>query len=155
MAEVDPEAQLLSYAEALADDIDGVIYGWVVHSVERVMSAWAGHVPADLRAAAGEVAQQARAEVGPAVRRLLLADVDTQQTTPLALLRAAVRYPTAVLQAAGVPPVERDDFARRAFPDDLYGLAPASFADVDPALAEPGLAWGAAKAFVHKRRHQR
>jgi hypothetical protein len=40
------------------------------------------------------------------------------------------------------------------FPDDDYGLTPASFADIDPALAEPGLAWGAAKAWVHRRRHQ-
>ena len=25
--------------------------------------------------------------------------------------------------------------------------------EIDPALSEPGLAWGAAKAFEHKRRH--
>jgi hypothetical protein len=49
--------------------------------------------------------------------------------------------------------VERDPFAERAFPDDLYDLSPASFADVDPELAEVAITWGAAKAFVHKRRH--
>ncbi len=84
---------------------------------------------------------------------LLKADIDDQRTTPLALLRTAVRYPTEVLRAAGVPPVERDPIQTRLLPDDLYDLSPASFADVDPALAEPGMVWGAAKALAHRRRH--
>lgn len=112
-------------------------------------------MPDDVRAAAAGAAEQARADVGPAVRELLLRDVDAQHTTPLSLLRNAVTYPTAVLEKAGVPPVERDEFARRAFPGDVYDLTPATLADVDQSLAEPGLAWGAAKAFVHRRRHQR
>jgi hypothetical protein len=64
-----------------------------------------------------------------------------------------VRYPTAVLLQAGVPPLERDEFDERVFPDDLYGLTPASFADIDPALVEPAVTWGAAKAWEHLRRH--
>ena len=67
---------------------------------------------------------------------------------------AAVRYPTAVLEAAGVPPVVRDEAAEELFPDDRYDLIPASFADLGADLAEVGLYWGAAKAFEHKRRHQ-
>jgi hypothetical protein len=70
------------------------------------------------------------------------------------LLRAAVRIPTGVLAAAGVAPVDRDDFARRNFPDDPYDLTPASFADVDESLREPGLVWGAAKAHVHLARRR-
>jgi hypothetical protein len=84
---------------------------------------------------------------------LVALDIDDQRSTPLTLLRAAVRYPTEVLQAAGVPPVERDPIQIRLLPDDLYDLSPASFADVDPALREPGLMWGAAKALAHRRRH--
>jgi hypothetical protein len=88
------------------------------------------------------------------VRELLAADIDEQRTTPLAILRgAALRYPTSVLHAAGVPPVVRDRAAEELFPDDLYDLVPASFADLDPSLADAGLRWGAAKAFEHKRRH--
>ena len=49
---------------------------------------------------------------------------------------------------AGVPAVVRDEFAERAFPGDVYDLAIASFADLDTALHEPGLVWGAAKAHV-------
>jgi hypothetical protein len=59
-----------------------------------------------------------------------------------------------VLRAAGVPPVVRDEHQERLFPEDVYDLAPANFADVDPALAEVGLAWGAAKAFEHLQRHK-
>ncbi len=52
-------------------------------------------------------------------------------------------------------PLARDAFARRQDPDDVYDLMPASFADIDPALAEPGLVWGAAKAHVHLARRRR
>ena len=48
----------------------------------------------------------------------------------------------------------RDDQQVHLFPDDDYDLAPANFADVDPSLAEPGLTWGAAKAYVHLQRHK-
>jgi len=64
-----------------------------------------------------------------------------------------VRYPTEVLRAAGARPVARDPIQVRLLPDDVYDLSPATFADIDPALAEPGLMWGAAKALEHRRRH--
>ena len=92
--------------------------------------------------------RRAAVDVGGQVRALLEQDVDEQATGPLAIVRTAVRYPTEVLQAAGVPPTVRDEFAERAFPDDRYGLAPAAFADLDPALHEPGIVWGAAKVHV-------
>jgi hypothetical protein len=142
-----------TYALALADGIDAVLATWVVRSVATIVTAWSGEVPVEVAVAAEEAGQRARAEVGGAIRDLLAADIDDQRTTPLALLRTAVRYPTEVLRAAGVPGVERDRFAEEAFPDDDYDLSPASFADIDPSLADPGLAWGAAKAFAHKRRH--
>ena len=86
---------------------------------------------------------------------LLSTDVDQQQTNPLSVLRSAVRHPTAVLHAAGLPRVHRDEFAERAFPADIYGLSPATWADVDPSLQEPGLIWGAwkAKTVLDRRRN--
>ena len=48
----------------------------------------------------------------------------------------------------------RDQFANSSFPDDVYGLVPATWADVDPSLHEIGITWGAAKAFVHKARRR-
>jgi hypothetical protein len=133
-------------AGALAEAVVAALPGWVERCVR---SRWP-----DADAASVQGAQEAAVrEVGGAVRALLAADVDEQWTTPLALLRDAVRYPTAVLHAAGVPPVARDPFAVDRFPDDAYDLTPASFADVDPSLADVGLVWGASKALAHKQRH--
>lgn len=142
-----------AYAAALADGIEAALPRWVRRCVATLMTAYAGAVPPAVAEAADQASQRAVDEVGPAIRHLLAADVDTQRTTPLALLRAAVRYPTEVLVAAGVPAVRRDRFVEAAFPEDLYDLSPATLADVDPSLAEAGLAWGAAKAFEHRRRH--
>jgi hypothetical protein len=135
-------------AQALADAIDAALPGWV----EACVTARSGGRPAGADAAtAGE---RARAEIAPRVRALLAQDVDEQRSTPLAILREAVRFPTEALRAAGVPPVERDDFARERFPDDDYDLTPATFADLGPQVFEAGITWGAAKAWVHKERHK-
>lgn len=143
------DAELLAgFASALADAVDAAIGPWVVRSVAAVADAWEPGLAPRLVPAATAAGEQAARDVGSRVRALLEADVDQQPTGPLALLREAVRYPTAVLAEAGVPPVARDEFAVRAFPEDAYGLSPAAFADVDPTLHEPGLVWGAAKAHV-------
>lgn len=141
------------HATALADAVEVALPGWVERSVTRTLAAAGDEVPPDVEAAAAEAGRRAREEVGLALRTLLEADIDDQRTTPLSLLRGAVRYPTAVLREAGVAPVERDPIQARLFPDDVYDLTPATFADVDPALAELGLVWGAAKAFAHLQRH--
>ena len=142
------------HATALADAVEVALPGWVERSVTRIMAAWLGRPPdAGVVEAAREAGRRAGAEVGAQVRALVAADIDDQWTTPLSLLRAAVRYPTAVLADAGVPPVERDPFREKLEPGDLYDLSPATFADVDPSLAEPGMVWGAAKALAHRRRH--
>ncbi len=142
------------HAADLLAGVDAALARWVVRSVARIMTAWAGHVPADAARAAEDAGQEARAATVPELRSLLDTDVDAQRETPLTIIRSAVRFPTAVLRDAGVPPVERDPFEVRAFPDDAYGLTPASFADVSPELADLGIAWGAAKAMEHRRRHR-
>jgi hypothetical protein len=153
----EPEARLAELANALVDGLVAALPGWVEKCVSRVADAWSGdpagdtvEVPAKQLADAG---RRAADEVGERLRVLLAADVDEQWTGPLAVLRDAVRFPTDLLRAAGVPPVDRDGDAVRMFPDDLYDLTPSSFADLHPDLQGPGLAWGAAKAFVHRRRH--
>ncbi len=85
---------------------------------------------------------------------LLDTDVDTQRTNPLSVLRSAVRHPTALLRQAGIPEVRRDDFAVRSFPADVYNLNPATWADIDESLVEPGVIWGAwkAKTVLDRRR---
>ena len=149
----DGEAELRAHAEALAGAIAVAIPGWVVRCVDRVFRAGSGPTPAAVLEAAGAAGREAAADIGPRVAALLARDIDDQTTTPLALVREGTRFPTTVLRDAGVRPGARDDVDRVMFPDDVYGLAPASFADVDPALGELGMNWGAAKAWVHRRRH--
>lgn len=133
-------------AQALADAVDAALPGWVEAAV-------AEHLDEPAPPEAAEAGARARAALVPRLRSLLANDVDDQRTTPLAILREAVQYPTEVLRAAGVPAVERDDYALERFPDDDYGLTPATFADFGPEVGETGIAWGAAKAWVHKKRH--
>lgn len=139
---------LRGYALVLADGIEAALGPWVERCVARVADAWRPGLAAELADVAAEAGRAATAEVAPRVRALLLADVADQATGPLAVVRGAVAHPTAVLAAAGVPPLVRDAFAERAFPEDAYDLAPATFADLAPELHEPGLVWGAAKAHV-------
>ena len=154
-AKSDDVAALAAYGQTLADGIEAALPGWVERGVERLLVAYRGSVTSDERAAAAAAGVAAQAEVGPQVRELLALDPDEQRAGPLALLRAAVSYPTSVLRDAGVPPVVRDEFAERQFPDDVYDLMPAAFGDLDPDLQETGLVWGAAKAHVHLSRRRR
>lgn len=77
---------------------------------------------------------------------LLATDPDEQRANPLAVVRAALQVPTEFLLQAGAQPVARDEFSQQANPDDLFGLAPATWSDIDPRLHQPGLEWGAWKA---------
>ncbi|HEX6237082.1 MAG TPA: hypothetical protein VFZ68_07800 [Acidimicrobiales bacterium] len=150
------DAQALAgHADALADAVEEVIPRWVDRSVREVLAAQGIAVDAGLDDRIGAAARTARDEGSRRIRSLLTTDVDEQAGTPLTILRSLVRHPTAVLRAAGARPVARDEFTERAFPDDIYDLSPASFADVDPALHEPGIVWGAAKAHVHLARRRR
>jgi hypothetical protein len=149
----DREEALRRYAGELADAVDQAIPRWVERVVRAVLDAQGIAVDAAMASRLEEAAGAARAAGAPRVRALLETDIDQQPTTPLTLLRDLVPFPTEVLRSAGARPVARDEFRQRSFPDDIYDLAPASFADVDPALHEPGLAWGAAKAYVHLGRH--
>ncbi len=146
------DEKLAAFASALADGIEQALPRWVESRVERVLVLSTGVADEDVMAEARAAALVAQVEVSPEVRALLARDIDDQPTNPLAIVRMAVRFPTEVLRAAGVPTLARDVFVERQFPDDVYNLAPASFADIDPSLRDIGLAWGAAKAHVHLRR---
>jgi hypothetical protein len=137
--------QVTEMAQALADAVEAALPRWVEDAVVRR----AGRSLPEAQAAGA----QAAADVVPRLRALLATDIDAQRTNPLAILREATRYATEVLRAAGVAPVERDDFQRDRFPDDAYDLVPVSFADLGPEVAEAGIAWGAAKAWTHRQRH--
>lgn len=133
-------------AVLLADRAIAELPGWVERCVVKTCER-AGVAAAGLGEQARAAGKRCAAEIGPPLRDLLATDVDEQQSTPLSVLRRAVRFPTQVLADGGVPVPERDEFDTERFPDDPYGLTPASFADIDPELGPIGITWGAAKAF--------
>ena len=150
------DAEALSrYATALADRIDEAIPRWIDRSVRRVLADQGIAVEEVVADRIDDAGRAARDDGGRRVRALLSTDIDAQAGNPVAVLRSLVPHATAVLASAGARPVARDEFSVRHFPDDVYDLTPASFADVDPALHEPGLVWGAAKAHVHLARRSR
>ena len=142
-------AALARHADALADAVVAALPGGVERTIADRYREWSGEDPSHALQAAGRVAATATVDdlEGP-LRELLAQDVDAQRSNPLAVVRRAVVWPTAVLRAAGVPPVVRDAHAEKLFPDDDYDLTPGSFGDLDPDVQEPGLVWGAAKAHV-------
>ena len=141
------------YSAALIDAVERAVPGWVERCVRAVATAQRISLDgADARVR--EAAEATRVEVVGRLRVLLDTDVDEQRSNPLDVLRRSVHHATAVLRELGAEPVRRDEFAERVFPDDVYGLSPAAFADVDEALTEPGIIWGAwkAKTVLSRRR---
>lgn len=147
----------------LAQAVVAAVPGWVRQLVQSLLEAWqqAGGEPTEGSPAASavldradEAGEFAAAMLEGELGRLLGADVDDQWTTPLALVRQVVSYPTSVLSEAGVPPVDRDRFVEQRFPDDPYGLTPASLGVLGPEVAEQAMAWGLAKAVAHRSRHR-
>jgi hypothetical protein len=142
----DPAEALLAAAAAVAPD-------WL----RRITTdaAAAGGVDGDaLGGSLQALVESESARLLVALRDLLVTDVDLQTTNPLSLFRAAVAEPTRLLQSVGATPPALDRFTAERFPEDVFGLGPATWADVDPSLHEPGLRWGAWKAMTVLRRRR-
>jgi hypothetical protein len=151
--EPDPDTMLADLGAELAARVSAAVPGWVVRCVDGLLPP--AQPDRDRVMVAAEAAgERAGAQVASDLRVLLTADVDAQRSTPLEVVRAAVVFPTEVLADAHVSPGPRDRFAAERFPDDPYGLSPASLPALDPALGELAIAWGAAKALAHRHRHR-
>jgi hypothetical protein len=137
----------------LLDVLDAVVPSWLRRCVERAVTA-AGRDVAELESALTEMVDREAPRIVAQLEQLLMTDVDEQRSNPLSVLRAAIAAPTALLEAYGVPALARDRFASESFPDDVYGLGPATWSDVDDRLAEPGVVWGAWKAMTVLRRRR-
>jgi hypothetical protein len=150
--------RLAEASDAIVLGVQRELPGWVQRQVAFILDAW-GRLDAAARAeadrAARDAGQDATARVVARLRKLFAADPAAQAATPLEIVRSAYREPTAVLEAAAIPPVERDGFDERAWHDDRYGLVPRTLGDLgDPELAPLMLAWGMAKAAVLRARAQ-
>ena len=152
MAETEHEAALLAeHAAGLGDLLVDIVPAWVDHAL-RVRSPHETD-PAALQAASRRVVESAQTTTLPAIVRLLDADIDEQWSSPLDIVRSLVPVITGELDGLGAQVVARDPGTIDMYPDDRFALIPATFADIHPDLHQPGLAWGAAKAHIHLRRH--
>lgn len=148
------ELDIETVAMALLEAVVEATPSWVSRSVGEIVAAQ-GLAVDDIHVErvvdAGERAQR---YVETNLGALLRTDIDQQRTTPLTIVRDAARFPVEVLHAAGAREVHRIDVDRWAFPNDPFGVTPASLADMGPVVHEAGIAWGAAKAHVHLRRRR-
>ncbi len=154
--DVDALALLAQAGDAIVAGVDGALAAYLEAGARRVLDAWDRLDPETRHAADEELhaaADAASERVVGELRGLFAADAAEQRSTPLQIVRTAVREPTAVLAAHGVPHVVRDQFAERSWPDDVYGLAPHTLDDLGVEDLGPlHLAWGMAKARVLQAR---
>jgi len=147
---------LADASDAIVEGVGRTMPGWVESSVARILDAWGKADDATRTKVAQDAVvagRAAAARVTGELRALLALDAAEQRMTPLEIVRTAVREPTEVLERAGVPPVVRDAFEERAWPDDRYGLVPRTLGDLgDADLGPLQLAWGLAKTKVLRAR---
>jgi hypothetical protein len=153
-------ARLHEAGDAVTHGVAAQLPGWAVAQVERILDAW-GRADADTRARAHagalDAGDRAATRVVAALTALLGQDAASQTATPLEVVRSSYREVTEVLVDAGVPPVEREEFDERAWPDDRYGLVLRTLSDLrtrpdDEDLGPLLLVWGMAKAAVLRAR---
>ena len=124
---------------------------WAQHLLHKSLDRQAAVISDEqLNAVIAEVV----ALVSQGLNELLATDPEQQRTNPLTVFRRATAPITALLTELGRPPASRDEFEQRSFPDDIYGLYPATWSDISEAMVEPGLEWGAWKAAVIITRHR-
>lgn len=149
-------ALLAETGAAIVDAVAREAPGWVIASVVRLLGAW-GRADDATRAraieAAGPAGAAAAGRVCGTLGELLATDPSEQRSTALEIVRTLYREPTEILVAAGLPPVVRDPFDERSWPEDRYDLVPRTLGDLgDPDLGPLHLAWGMAKAQVLRAR---
>ncbi|MCU1491103.1 MAG: hypothetical protein JWM85_2508 [Acidimicrobiaceae bacterium] len=149
----DPGELLAAFGEELFVLLTAALPAFIERSVATRLQQAFGQLGPTGAEEAAEAGRAAAADVLPRLRQLLSTDVDLQRETPLGLVRRAIPHATAVLRHAGVPEVRRDRFSEERFPDDVYALMPANLGVLGDEVGEAAIAWGAAKAMTHRRRH--
>ncbi len=152
MAESEHEAAMLAeHAAALLELLNEKLPHWVDQVVRDRAPADAD--PRAVQDAVARIVQGPQTATTADLNRLLTTDIDQQWSSPLELVRSLIPVITHELDRLGAIAVGRDAGTVEMYPDDRFALTPATFSDIDPDLHLPGLAWGAAKAHVHLRRH--
>lgn len=140
--------------EDLRAAVGAAVPSWLERIVGGVLATQQitpeGSFPQDFQA----MAERTSRFVDTGLETLFAADPDEQRGTPLGVLRAALRFPSELLDAHGAVAVRRDDMARWSVPEDRYNLCPANLAELSDEAGQLGLAWGAGKAHIHLKRRR-
>ena len=110
---------------------------------------------AEIEGRARDAGARAAASITPSLySRLLGRETSTRSGRPRsALVRSLVVSPARCLPTPEFRRCERDTFETDRFPDDHYGLVPASLSVLGEEVGDLAIAWGAQKALAHRRRH--
>lgn len=146
------ETEFVAIGLRLAEAMNIAIERWLSHQLAVRLEA-SGRANDDTYQRAEQLAAETAVAVAAQIQQLAATPIDLQATTPLSIVRSALQPATALLSDSQVPPAVRDSDDVARFPDDTFGLTPASFADIDLELASVAVEWGAAKAWLHKQRH--
>ena len=142
------EMRVGALGRELAELVLTALPGWVVATAVERFAIGENDTLALQQAGAAAVA-----DLREPLRRFFSLDIDAQRTTPLSIIRSVMPNISAALRGLGVAPVARDAFDERANPNDIYALGPFAWIDLGEDVHLAGLQWGAAKAFVHRKRH--
>jgi hypothetical protein len=149
-------ADLARVGDEIVVGVQRTLGPWMIACVARILEAWGRSGPdveARALATAEHEAPTVAGRIADSLSELFAQDPSEQTRTPLEIVRGAIEDPTRILSDAGVPPVERDAFEERTWPEDRYDLLPRTLADLgDPELGPLQLAWGLAKARVLRAR---
>ena len=140
------ERAYLAYGEQLRAAVAASIEGWLRIQLQRFPGLNVDALAPDIANVANEADRR--------LVELIEADVDTPLSGPLERIRGAVELLGPTLRDHGVTPPTRDPFDVRVRPDDHYALGPISFADLGEPVHQAGIAWGAAKAYLHKAKRK-
>lgn len=153
MSNASDDDRLREEGEQLARAIEEALPRYLKGRIlERLKQAF-DELPEDAELRAERAARDGLALIATRLWNLVRADVDEQASTPLSLLRASVDPATALLVEFDVPALARDRFMKERFPSDPYSLYPTKLGELGAVVGERAITWGAAKAYVHRRRH--
>jgi len=139
------EIAFKEYSRQLVNSLSGKIELWILNAVKTKVPDLDPEKIDELN----RIAVVAEAQILGKLEGILTLDAVDQFINPLAILREVYVFPTEFLASLGLVESVRDEYQRKYYPDDIYDLVPASFADFGPEVNGAGIAWGAAKAHEH------
>ena len=140
------EQRFTEYGEALHHAVNRSFEPWLT----ALLRARRGH--AELPEEVLDAIHVASNEAVSNIQTLVQADVDMALSGPLEQMRQALAGLAPILDAHGFERPSRDPVESEMRPHDVHSLGPMSFMDLGAEVHEAGIAWGAAKAYLHRQR---